>query len=104
MCSLAPNVVNQYLFLVTWFMIVVTIGLNVLNVLGSLFELAFYRSFYGWIRKINPGNAPTLTFPSDIMTIRNSIPKPNCLQECGNMTCDTCTLTLDSQDEWQSTS
>ena len=69
MCSLAPNVVNQYLFLVSWFMIVVTIGLNVLNVLGSLFELAFYRSFYGWIRKINPGNAPKLTFPSDIMTI-----------------------------------
>ncbi|KAL5251416.1 hypothetical protein ACHWQZ_G016950 [Mnemiopsis leidyi] len=46
MCTMVPNVVNQYLFLVVWWALVILIGLNGLNILLTITEfvpIRFYR-------------------------------------------------------------
>merc|ERR1719276_703305 len=46
MCVLAPNVINQYLFLILWFAIIFTIACNCLSVLFALTKLIFVLGSY----------------------------------------------------------
>jgi len=46
MCVLAPNVINQYIFLILWWSLVVTIVSNVFNVLGGIVRVVFIYGSY----------------------------------------------------------
>lgn len=46
MCVLAPNVINQYLFLILWFAIIFAIACNCLSVLFALTKLVFVLGSY----------------------------------------------------------
>lgn len=46
MCVLAPNVINQYLFLILWFAIIFAIACNCLSILFALTKLVFVLGSY----------------------------------------------------------
>lgn len=46
MCVLAPNVINQYIFLILWWSLVVTIVSNVFNVLAGIVRVVFIYGSY----------------------------------------------------------
>jgi hypothetical protein len=46
MCVLAPNVINQYIFLILWWSLVLTIVSNVFNVLAGIIRVVFIYGSY----------------------------------------------------------
>lgn len=46
MCVLAPNVINQYIFLILWWSLVFTIVSNVFNVLAGVIRVVFIYGSY----------------------------------------------------------
>lgn len=46
MCVLAPNVINQYLFLILWFCLVFVMACNILSIFAALIKLLFTYGSY----------------------------------------------------------